>query len=187
MWDWGLTDGVVTFDPEGLVSTLGALVNVLIGVMVAIYVRSNGVKGSLIGLFLLGLLLTLVGLGMNGEIPVIKKIWTPSFALVSAGFSSIVFVLLALIADVFKAGRLAIFAKVFGANATLAFVLISLFDAVLQLPLLSGVSLHDAASAQLGAIIPAARVASLTYSVGLVLLIGLILWPLYRKRWFLKI
>jgi predicted acyltransferase len=187
MWDWGLTDGAVTFDPEGLVSSLGALVNVLIGVMVAVYVRSHGIGGSLVGLSLLGVLLILVGLGMNGEIPVIKKIWTPSFALVSAGFSIIVFVLLALIADVFKAGRLAIFAKVFGANATLAFVLISLFDAVLQLPLLSGVSLHDAASAQLAALIPAARVASLTYSVGLVLLIGLILWPLYRKRWFLKI
>ena len=124
---------------------------------------------------------------MNGEIPVIKKIWTPSFALVSVGFSIVVFVMLALLADVLKAGRFATFAKVFGANATLAFVLICLFDVVLQLPLLAGVSLHDAAAAQLGAIIPEARVASLTYSAILVLLIGLILWPLYRKRWFLKL
>ncbi|MBP2161384.1 MULTISPECIES: acyltransferase family protein [Asticcacaulis] len=187
MWNWGLTDGVVTFDPEGIVSTLGALVNVLLGVVVAGYVRGHGVQGSLIGLFLLGLLLILTGLGMNGEIPVIKKIWTPSFALVSAGFSIIVFVLLAVIADLLKLGRFATFAKVFGANATLAFVLICLFDVVLQLPLLAGVSLHDAAAAQLGAVVPEPRVASLTYSVILVAVIGLILWPLYRKRWFLKL
>lgn len=187
MWNWGLSDGIVTYDPEGLVSTLGALVNVLAGVLVAGYVRSHGIKASLVGLLLLGLLLALAGLGMNGEIPVIKKIWTPSFALVSAGFSIVIFVVLAVLADVLKAGRFATFAKVFGANATLAFVLICLFDVVLQLPLLAGVSLHDAAAAQLGAIIPEARVASLTYSVILVLFIGLILWPLYRKRWFLKL
>jgi predicted acyltransferase len=124
---------------------------------------------------------------MNGQTPVIKKIWTPSFALVSAGFSIIVFVLLAVIADVLKAGRFATFAKIFGANATLAFVLISLFDAGLQKPALSGVSIHDATAAQLGAIIPDARVASLAYSVILVLLIGAILWTLYRKRWFLRL
>jgi predicted acyltransferase len=187
MWDWGLTNGVVTFDPEGLVSTLGALINVLLGILVAGYIRGHGVRDSLIGLFLLGLFLALAGLGMNGEIPVIKKIWTPSFALVSAGFSIIVFVLLAVIADILKLGRFATFAKVFGANATLAFVLICLFDVGLQLPLLAGTSLHDAAAAQLGAVIPEPRVASLTYSVILVVVIGLILWPLYRKRWFLKI
>lgn len=192
MWDWGLTDGAVTYDPEGLVSTLGALVNVLLGVAVAIYLRRHGVKGSLIALVLFGVFLALAGLGMNTQTPVIKKIWTPSFALVSAGFSIIVFALLAVIADVLKAGRFATFAKIFGANATLAFVLISLFDAGLQRPLLmrsdaTPLSLHDAAALQLGAMIPDARVASLVYSVILVLVIGLILWPLYRKRWFLKL
>ena len=192
MWDWGLSDGVVTYDPEGLVSTLGALVNVLLGVAVAIYVRRHGVKGSLIALTLFGLFLVLTGLAMNGQTPVIKKIWTPSFALVSAGFSIIVFVLLAVIADVLKAGKFAAFAKVFGANATLAFVLICLFDAVLQRPMLmrsdaTPLSSHDAAALQLGAMIPDARIASLAYSVILVLVIGLILWPLYRRRWFLKL
>lgn len=187
MWNWGLSDGVVTYDPEGLVSTLGALVNVLVGGLVAGYIRSHGVRGSLIGLLLLGLLLALAGLGMNGEIPVVKKIWTPSFALVSAGFSVVVFVVLAVLADVLKAGRFMTFAKVFGANATLAFVLICLFDVVLQLPVLAGISLHDTAVVQLGAVIPEARVASLTYSVILVLLIGLVLWPLYRKSWFVKL
>ncbi len=192
MWDWGLTDGVVTFDPEGLISTLGALVNLLIGVAVAAYIRNHGIKGSLVGLSLLGLLLMLAGLGLNGEIPVIKKIWTPSFALVSAGFSIVLFVVLAVIADLFKAGRFVAFAKVFGANATLAFVLISLFDTALQTPVLmqsngTPLSGHGAAAATLAAIIPEPRVASLVYSIILVLLIGLILWPLYRRRWFLKL
>lgn len=191
MWDWGLTDGVVTFDPEGLVSTLGALVNVLLGVGVSLYIRDHGVKSSLVGLALFGVFLAVAGLGMNGQVPVIKKIWTPSFALVSTGFSIIVFALLAVIADVLKAGRFAVFAKVFGANATLAFVLISLFDTGLQQPLLmrsdaTALSSHDAVALQLGAIIPDARLASLAYSALLVAVIGLILWPLYRKRWFLK-
>lgn len=192
MWHWGLTDGVVTYDPEGLVSTFGAAINVLLGIVVSLYIRRNGIAGSLIGLVMLGIFLALTGLGMNGEIPVIKKIWTPSFALISAGFSVVMFVGLALLADVFKAGAWAYPAKIFGANATLAFVLISLFNVGLNAPVAmrtdgTAATLRDGIANSLGSLIAEPRVASLAYSVLLVVVIGLILWPLYRKRWFLKL
>lgn len=187
MWQYGTYNGAVTYDPEGLLSTLGALGNVLIGVMTALYIRRDGLKSALPGLVMLGLVLFVAGAALDAQMPIIKKIWTPSFTMVSAGVSLIVFSLLALIADVLKARAWAYPVRIFGSNATLAFVGISLIDVIMQLPLLAGKSAHDGLSAWLAGAIADGRIASLAYSAGLLLLLGLLLWPLYIKRWFIKI
>ncbi len=195
LWPYGLTDGQVTFDPEGLLSTLGAIVNVLIGVIAGIYVQQRGIRGALGGLALSGLILVIIGLGFDGGIPIIKKIWTPSFALYSAGTSLLLYALLSLISDVWGAGwsRAALTPmRVFGANATLAFIGISLLDTVAQLPLVMqsnnvAMSTHDAAANWLGSVIPNAPLASVTYSFILLLILLAVLWPLYSRRIFLKL
>ena len=188
MWQYG-TDksGAVTYDPEGLLSTLGALGNVLVGVMTALYIRRDGLSKALPGIVMLGLTLFVFGAALDAQMPIIKKIWTPSFTLVSAGVSLIAFSLLALIADVLKARAWAYPIRIFGSNATLAFVGISLIDVVMQLPLLAGKSAHDSLSAWLNVAIGNIPLASLTYSVILLAGLGLLLWPLYIKRWFVKI
>jgi predicted acyltransferase len=188
MWQYG-TDksGAVTYDPEGLVSTLGALGNVLIGVMAALYVRRDGLSKALPGLLMLGVTLFVFGAALDAQLPIVKKIWTPSFTLVSAGVSLVAFSVLALVADVLKARSWAYPIRVFGSNATLAFVGISLIDVVMQLPLLAGKSAHDTLSAWLNGAIGNVALASFTYSAGLLVVLGLLLWPLYIKRWFVKI
>ncbi len=188
MWEYGTANnGAVAYDPEGLVSTLGALGNVLIGVMAALYIRRDGVGRALPGLFLLGIVLFVFGAALDGQIPIVKKIWTPSFAMVSAGVSLIVFSALALVADVLKARSWAYPIRIFGSNATLAFVGISLIDVVMHLPLVAGASAHDSLSAWLDSAVNNVPAASLIYSAGLLVLLGLLLWPLYVKRWFVKI
>ena len=64
-----------------------------------------------------------------------------------------------------KIGTIGAPIEVFGANATLAFILVSLFDVLLQFPFsaLPLVTLHDTFAALLGSVIPDARVASVTY------------------------
>jgi predicted acyltransferase len=131
--------------------------------------------------------LFVAGAALDAQMPIVKKIWTPTFAMVSAGVSLVVFSVLALVADVFKARAWAYPIRIFGSNATLAFVGISLIDVVMQLPLLAGKSAHDSLSAWFNLAIGDVRVASLTYSAGLLLFLGLLLWPLYIKRWFVKI
>ncbi len=187
MWQYGTFNGAVTYDPEGLVSTFGALGNVLIGVLTTLYIRRDGIKSALPGLVMLGLVLFVFGAALDAQMPIVKKIWTPSFTMVSAGVSLVVFSLLAVIADVFKARSWAYPIRIFGSNATLAFVGISLIDVVMQLPLLGGKSAHDSLAAWLAGAISDGRIASVAYSAGLLLLLGLLLWPLYIKRWFVKI
>ncbi len=186
MWPYGTTNGQVTYDPEGLLSTLGALGNVLLGVAVAAYMRRVGVKASLATLAFVALLLFVLGAGLDGNLPIIKKIWTPSFTLLSGGFTLPVFVLLAVIADVAGWTAWAVPLRVLGANATAAFAAISLIDIVMKLPLGSGRIGHDVLVKALDSVIPDVRLESLAYSAILLAVVLLALTPLYIKRWYLK-
>jgi predicted acyltransferase len=72
-------------DPEGLMSTLGAIATMALGTAAAPMIRRHQ-TGRLL---LFGLICVLTGYWMSLEIPLIKRIWTPSFALVSAGMAAL--------------------------------------------------------------------------------------------------
>ncbi|RZT08918.1 Predicted acyltransferase [Duganella sp. CF402] len=182
MWPYGLTDGAVTYEPEGLLSTLGALINMLVGLAAGLVLRAGTSRTTLLTLAAIGAALLLAGFALDPVLPLVKKIWTPSFALMSSGFS-----LLAVIALWPLRGGAPVLA--FGANATLAFIGISLMDCVLQLPLrpAAPASYHDYFARLLGGILSDARAASATYSAALVILLGAALCLLYRKKIFLRL
>jgi predicted acyltransferase len=76
-------------DPEGLLSTLPAIANCLLGVFAGVLLRdtkrSDWTKvGTLAAA---GLVLVALGWLWNIQFPVIKKIWTSSFVLVACGYS----------------------------------------------------------------------------------------------------
>jgi predicted acyltransferase len=188
LWPWGRTGDAVTFDPEGLVSTLGALVNVLFGVATSVLLMRSHKRATLTALAVAGVACLLAGFLLDPFIPVVKKLWTPSFALLSGGFT-----LLALLAlmRVAPAGRDAPAwtrpVLAFGTNATLAFVGITLIDTVMQLPLGAAGSAHDLLAGRLARVIPEARVASAAYSLLLLVVLGAGLWQLYKRRIVVRI
>ena len=71
-------------DPEGLISTLGAVATTALGTTAAPMIRRHQ-TGKL---FLFGLICVLAGYWISLEIPLIKRIWTPSFDLVYAGVAA---------------------------------------------------------------------------------------------------
>lgn len=78
-------DGV-PFDPEGLLSTLPAIVNVIIGYYAGRYVQRAGKNyESVATLLLMGALLILAALAWNMVFPINKKLWTSSFVLLTTG------------------------------------------------------------------------------------------------------
>jgi predicted acyltransferase len=79
-----------TYDPEGLLSTLPALVTGLLGIFAGLWLRNGSVPDTKKVWYL-------VGAGAAGaaagwlwglEMPVIKKIWTSSYVLVAGGYSA---------------------------------------------------------------------------------------------------
>lgn len=89
-------------DPEGLLSTLPAIANCLIGVLVGMLMRDPSRREwrKAAYLILAGALLTAAGWGWAEQFPVIKKIWTSSYVLVACGYSCLLFALFHLSIDV---------------------------------------------------------------------------------------
>jgi predicted acyltransferase len=80
-----------TYDPEGILSTLPAVVTGLLGIFAGLLIRNKSVPDEKKVLWLLGTGAAGVALGFlwGLEFPVIKKIWTSSYVLVAGGFSAL--------------------------------------------------------------------------------------------------
>lgn len=76
----------VAFDPEGILSTLPAIVNVVIGYYAGAYIQRSG-KGyeTMTKLLLTGALLVFIALCWNMVFPINKKIWSSPFVLLTTG------------------------------------------------------------------------------------------------------
>ena len=202
LWAWGGPGQV--WDPEGLLSTMPAIANLLLGILAGEGLRNlalNAAKRRVLGMAITGLLLMLTAVALNPLIPINKKIWTPSFVLLSGGFSLLAFAMLHVLVDrnvdqKDQAARarwqwIATPALVFGSNAILAFSLANILS-----PLLGLIHIHRADGAAIG--VPGFFFerfhqflnpwnASLAYAVLFVLVNLAILWPLYQRRIFLRL
>ena len=90
-------------DPEGLLSTLPAIATCLLGVFAGMLLRNSQRNNwKKVGyLIVAGVLLAALGWTWNLQFPVIKKIWTSSFVLVTAGYSCLFLAAFHLVIEVF--------------------------------------------------------------------------------------
>lgn len=120
-----------TPDPEGLLSTIPAVVNALAGVFVGYFIVKSHPQGEWVKV---GLLATAGGawlaLGwlLDGVIPVNKELWTSSFVLVTSGWSMILLALFYALVDVLKWQKVAFFFVVIGTNAIIIYLASSIVD-----------------------------------------------------------
>ncbi len=79
-------------DPEGLFSTLPAVVNVLFGYLTGSWLkRQPEASRTSLNLLMFGLAAVVIGLVWHGWFPINKKIWTSSFVVLTTGWSLILF------------------------------------------------------------------------------------------------
>jgi predicted acyltransferase len=78
-------------DPEGLLSTLPAIATCLLGVFAGLHLRRGASACTARWLIIAGVLLLCAGWAWSPWVPVIKKIWSPSFVLIAGGWSAILF------------------------------------------------------------------------------------------------
>lgn len=171
-----------TYDPEGLVSTFPAIANILGGILVGLYVNDKGPKNASVGVAMIGLMLLVLGFGLDSQIPIIKKMWTSSFVLVTVGFASLLLSLLMLIMDKLGFTKWAFPIRVFGTNAILAYVaawLLSVFTDV--------TGLGGAITTWMHGVIPDPYLMSITYAICFLIVIWLFLLPFYLKKIFIRV
>ncbi len=125
----------VPFDPEGLTSTLPAIVQVIFGYLVGEYIQLKGKNFEMLAkLLLTGVILVLVGYIWDFSFPINKKIWTSSYVFYTSGLAIITLSMFIYLLEFNNAkGKWSQFFDVFGKNPLFIFVLSGFLPRVLAL------------------------------------------------------
>jgi predicted acyltransferase len=140
----------VAFDPEGIMSTLPAIVEVIFGYLVGDYIQKKsktpeslvdskaantyGPYQMLSGLFVAGVAMILTGFCWDMVFPINKKIWTSSYTIYTSGLATITIATMIYLIEYRNArGWLTKFFDVFGKNALFVFALSSFLPRTLSL------------------------------------------------------
>lgn len=193
MWIYGTTEGHgVTYDPEGLLSTLPAIANVLFGMIAARIAQCGAPQQTWATVLGIGAALIAVGLALHPLLPINKRIWTSSFAIFSSGAAMALFGLLILVAQAPSAVRAAYPFRVLGANAILAYVISWLMEIVAGLALIATpngpIGLQTWTFNLIrGAVLPDPYQASVACALMVVAFITLLLIPLNARGVYLRL
>ncbi|MFZ1236502.1 MAG: DUF5009 domain-containing protein [Prevotella sp.] len=178
-----------TPDPEGVLSTLPALAHVLIGFCVGKYVMElKSLDSKIEQMFLIGTLLTFAGFLLAYGCPISKKLWTPTFALVTCGMGLLLLAVLTWVID--KKNHQdweTRFFEVFGVNPLALFVLSGLLLIPFGMLKIGDLTIQKMVYNGLSATILSDKVASLTWAILYVLINWSIGYILYKKKIFIKL
>ena len=171
-----------TWDPEGIFSTLPAIVSGLLGVVVTRLRRAAGDRK--IWLIKIGLLAS--GLALSFLIPVNKPLWTASFVLLTAGLGLTAWRMIQAGWDHIKTGWLARLCVLFGQTALTFYVLHMLLLAVIVRKFPDGTRIWDWLYTILAATGLSPPLASLLFAIVAGALCAAPLPWLKRNGWLIK-
>jgi predicted acyltransferase len=184
LWPYG-TDaaGAVVYDPEGLLSTLPATANLLFGMLAGAAWKQAPEQRTAWLIGAAGAVLIVAGLLLDPVLPINKRIWTSSFALLSSGISAVVLAVLTVALESAAARTIAMPLRVLGGNAMLAFVLSILLGIFGGYAILRGGTLTPQGWGLEMAekIIATPMLASLACAIAILALITAAIWPLHKR------
>ena len=178
------------FDPEGIFSTIPAIVTILFGTFTGSFLRTPRTKEEKTSwMFFAGFVLLLIGLVMDNWLPINKNLWTSSYSVFMAGLALVSFAGCYWVFDVrgWRGGDK--FFAIYGQNAITMFVLAGVFGR------LFGMKLFGAEQSFRGwyyknffqSWIADPYLASFAHSIAFMLFLFAIAWVMYKRNWIVKV
>ncbi len=195
----------IPFDPEGLMSTLPAIVQVIFGYLVGDYIQkkskpvpvseqggitSGGMYEMLTGLFVIGIAMIVTGFCWDMVFPINKKIWTSSYVIYTTGLAILTIGTMIYMIEINKIrGGLARFFDVFGKNALFVFALSAFLPKGLALIKLGdGVNPWNWLYKKVLIYTPGAKEnGSLLYALCVITFMWAICWWMDKKKIYVKV
>lgn len=179
-------------DPEGLFSTIPAVVNVLLGYFTGTWLRKQPLKSrTSINLVIFGLSCLVIGQVWGFWFPINKKLWTSSYVVFSTGWALL---LLAACYELIEVRNLRRWGKPFeimGLNAIFVFIAsVLLIKILVKTHIGSGDKAPDTYTSiyqHFFASWAGAMNGSLLFAIVTLLFWWLVVYIMYRKNWFVKI
>ncbi|MGH7679167.1 MAG: acyltransferase family protein [Gemmatimonadaceae bacterium] len=118
-----LWSGSVTWDPEGILSTAGAICTALLGNLAGRWIgEPRPLLERLVGLFAAGAIAMMVGLMWHWSFPINKSLWTGSYVIFTAGMASVALATIMWLVDVQHQQWWVKPFQIYGMNPMVAFV-----------------------------------------------------------------
>ncbi|HXG01275.1 MAG TPA: DUF5009 domain-containing protein, partial [Bacteroidota bacterium] len=181
------------FDPEGIVSTLGALATTLSGCVLGQWLRSNHTKEEITAwMFVAGNVSLLLGVVLDLWMPINKNLWTPSYVVFMNGWALTVFATMYWLIDAKGYRAWATPLVTYGMNAIAVFVVSGILARLLVLVKIHGsdgseISLKTYVFEHVYRALASPLNASLLFALSFVMLMYLFVWGLWKKQWFFKV
>ncbi|MBN7816047.1 acyltransferase family protein [Algoriphagus pacificus] len=178
----------IPFDPEGLLSTLPSIVNVIAGFIVGKMIQKYGntmqsIKKLVIG----GVILIVLAYAWDILFPINKKIWTSSYVLLTVGIDLLLLALMVYIIELQKIKGWTYFFEVFGRNPLILYVLSGIVIRVFGMIPVGDMSLRAVIYQNLFTSWLSPKNASFFFAFSYMLLIWLIgLW-MDKKKIYIKV
>jgi predicted acyltransferase len=144
--------------------------------------KRETVEQKVIALFVVGTICVIGGYLLSYGLPLNKRIWSPSYVMMTCGLASLLQAVLMYVIDIQKKSGWTTFFHVFGVNALALYV-----SSELLAILLGNIGVLEVVYNGIHAVIPALKWASLAYAIYFVLLNFAIGYVLYRKNIFIKL
>jgi len=171
------------YDPEGVLSTIPAIVSGLIG-LIAANIFDSPYRNRI---FLIGFCLLGVGFLMHLWIPINKPLWTSSFALVSSGWCALILIVVDKIYALRGSKLVSIFSYI-GKNAIVLYVISSLITVLFYKIYILDKNIHNWIYEEIFISFHLSnKAASLLYAIAVMIFYLTLGYVLYRKRIFIKI
>ena len=183
-------DGVkLALDPEGLLSTIPSIAHVLIGFWAGMMMmETKDINMRVNRLFIIGAILMFLGFLFDYGMPINKKLWTPTFAVVTCGLASTMLALLIWIIDIKGYKKWCRFFEAFGVNPLFMYVLGGVLGILFATIKIGGTSIktfiyNDFLLSMLGD----ATLASCLYAIIFIAINWCIGYILYKNKIYIKI
>jgi predicted acyltransferase len=167
------------YDPEGVLCIVSAVSVTLLGALAGYVIRGSSFSPSKRALYLgiAGAVLVIVALGLSPVYPIIKKMWTVPYVLLSGGISALLLALSYFVIDVRESRNWTLFFRVFGMNSITIYMASRIIDFHgISRFFLNWISVHF--SEKWGAVFIA---------TGILVLQWALLHFLYKKKIFLRV
>lgn len=181
------------YDPEGILSTIPAIVTTMSGILTGTWLRSKRENLEKVGgIFFFGLLLVTLGWAWNFFFPINKALWTSSYVVFTSGMALCFLGFCIWLIDIKGYSKWTKPFVIFGVNALALFVFSGIMSKLIDIIKITGadgnpIALKSWIFKNLFLQIASPVNASLMFAVGYILLWLFFMWLLYRKKIYIKV
>lgn len=179
----------VAFDPEGVLSTIPAIVNVVIGYYAGKFIQEKGKTYDTISkLLLTGCLFIFIAICWNSVFPINKKLWTSSFVFITTGLDLVIISALIYIIEIksWNKGNWTNFFTILGKNPLFIYVVSEVLLTILAWIVVGDKGIPKWGGSFYQAIAPG-KVGSLLFAVSFMLICWFIGYVLDKKKIYIRV